>query len=138
METKSVNFESQVYKFPEPIEPGSKGNIVHWKFEGDPDKIVHLQPGCGCTADCKVDGNQIIATYNESDAVKLVNNDKVHKQYPDGLYPFSKSVTVFLDDGKPLKVINNNGISVFNQDKEQVILNFAGHVALPSVINTDK
>ena len=131
-----IKFKDEKFRFEEDLEPNSTDNLVVWEFEGDPEDIVHIQPGCGCTANCRVDGNKLIAQYTDTESSKL-DKDKITKAYPNLRYPFSKSVTVYLKDDEPLKILNDNGISVYNRNKEHVVLNFGGHISLQSVVNTD-
>lgn len=103
------------------IKPGSTNKVI-WEFEGNEEDIVKIQPGCGCTADCKVEGNTIIAMFTESDrGTKL--------QYPSGSYPVSKNVTVYLKDSEDLQIETPAGI-VYNPNKKRETLTFIARVTV--------
>ncbi len=102
-----------------------KGTTTHvfWNFEGNPEEIVYIQPGCGCTADCKVVGNQIVATYTENEKYTL-------KEFPSGEYPITKTITLFLKDEHDLKIESPQG-HIFNPEKKKTTLSFSAKVAIP-------
>jgi len=122
-----VAFKSTVFEFSDPIEKGSV-NTVFWEFDGDPSKIVHIQPNCGCTAECKVEGNRIIAKYTDNVGTSI-NPDIVKTHYPSGKAAFEKQITVFMEDKENLYV--HEGMDKrLNQNKTNTKLVFKGQVKL--------
>lgn len=122
-----VTFKSTTFEFNQPIEKGSI-NTVTWEFEGDPTKIVHIQAGCGCTANCKVEGNTIVAEYTDNVGVSI-DPLIIDSHYPSGKATFEKRVTVFLEDKEDLYV--HEGMDKrLNRNKTNVELVFKGKVNL--------
>lgn len=122
-----VTFKSTTFEFDKPIEKGSSNTVV-WEFEGDPSKIVHIQPNCGCTANCKVDGNKIVAEYTDNVGVSIDPNI-IDSHYPSGKATFEKRITVFLEDKEDLYV--HEGMDKrLNRNKTNVELVFKGKVNL--------
>jgi hypothetical protein len=101
--------------------------IVAFDFMGDPKEIVHVEPGCHCTANCKIEGNSVVAEYTDTDKPARDKEANLKTHFPSGLWPFTKEIIVYLNDGKDLKVLDENGL-VFNKDKEQIVLKFHGQV----------
>lgn len=87
-----ITFKESHINIPGLLAPGA---IVPLKFEfeGNPEEIEKISPSCGCTANCKKEGNSIIATFTENDAV---NQNKAH--YPTGVFNFNKTINVFMTD----------------------------------------
>lgn len=104
----------------------SKTQVV-FDFQGDPNEIVHVQPGCQCTANCRVEGRSVIADYTDTDKPFRDREANLKAHFPSGLWPFTKEITVYLNDGKDLKVVNESGL-VFNPEKEHIVLKFQGQV----------
>lgn len=73
---------------------------VEWQVIETPSQIVGFKPDCGCTADCKKVGDKIIADFT-----------------PGTTGTFEKGITVFLDDNKPLKLTNAEGVEYYNMEK---------------------
>lgn len=122
-----VVFNSTTFEFDQPIEKGSN-NTVFWEFTGDPTKIVHIQPSCGCTANCKVEGNKIVGEYTDNVGVSIDPN-VIDIHYPSGKASFEKRITVFLEDKEDLYV--HEGMDKrLNRNKANVELVFKGQVKL--------
>lgn len=95
--------------------------VMEFPFEGDPNEIKQISPGCGCTADCKKVGNKVVATFKDpfSDADK--------KNYPGGKIPYSKNINVFFEE--PVVVIQ--GMSkIVKQDRQKITLKFSGNIII--------
>lgn len=122
-----IVFKSTVFEFENPIEKGST-NSVFWEFEGEPSKIVHIQPGCGCTANCRVDGNKIIGDYNENVATSI-DPTVIDTHYPSGKASFEKRLTIFLEDKEDL-YIHEGMDKRLNRNKTNIDLVFKGQVKL--------
>lgn len=122
-----ITFKSTSFEFNEPIEKGSV-NTVFWEFDGDGKKIVHIQPNCGCTANCKVEGNRIIGEYTDNVGVSI-DPGVIDTHYPSGKATFEKRLTVFLEDKEDLYV--HEGMDKrLNRNKTNVELVFKGQVKL--------
>ena len=110
------------------ILPGSI-TLVEFPYEGNKEDIVDVRPSCGCTADPQILDDKITLQFTESDAHTRNLLSNLDTQFPSGYWPFVKSVTVFLNDGKDLKVMGDNGL-VFNNDKDKIIIEFMGKVKI--------
>lgn len=93
-----IKFKYTHLDIPGFITPGSK-TLIEFTFDGEPDLISAVSPACGCTADPKVEGNKVIATFTEQDAK---NQNKAH--YPEGVYKFTKTINVFLKDKSTVRL----------------------------------
>lgn len=111
----------------EPIEKDSI-HTVTFPFEGNKESIVHIQPGCGCTASIVTYDDKIEAVYTESSA-KHITEEQVEKQFPSGILNFSKTITVYFKDDKDLYV-EEGASKRFNTEKEHVELLISGKVKL--------
>lgn len=109
------------------ILPGSTTK-AEWDLKVDPSEIVYLRPDCGCTANVRVDGNKIIADYNESDSKKITEEQK-NNWYPSGYMPLTKSITAYLKDDKDLHILKD-GKQSFNPEKSSIKLTLIGKVKL--------
>lgn len=100
-----------------------KGGSVTMAFPfiGDPKEIKQVSPGCGCTADCKVLGNKVVATFKDpfSDADK--------KNYPNGKIHYSKNINVFFEE--PTVVVEGMN-KVVKQDRQKITLKFSGNIII--------
>lgn len=102
--------------------------LVTFEFTGDPEDIVHMSPGCGCTAQCTVVGNTIQAWFTE-DAFKTLDPKIAKTHYPSGYFTFIKNIDVYLKDNEDLIVIN--GVEKdYNPNKQKITLNFKGKIKL--------
>lgn len=122
-----ITFNSTTFEFNEPIEKGSV-HAIEWEFVGDPTKIIHIQPNCGCTANCKVDGNKIVGEYTDNVGVSIDPN-VIDTHYPSGKASFEKRITVFLEDKEDL-FIHDGMDKRLNRNKTNVELLFKGQVKL--------
>lgn len=77
--------------------------------------IEDFATGCGCTADVKKLGDRVRATFTDTSMDEAFHGDTQE---------FTKTVTVFYDDGKPLMVKNNRGVEQYNTEKAQDVLTF--------------
>lgn len=76
-------------------------------------------PGCGCTAKIKVSDKGIVAVYTDNTTKETVSNSS------NGVASVSKSIRVFLNDGKPLYETNSKGVLRPNyHGKKNLILTF--------------
>jgi hypothetical protein len=123
-----INFEVTNFSLGEtPIEKDSVHKVI-FPFTGDKNNIVHVQPGCRCTAEIKILEDRIEATYTESSA-KHITPEQVANQFPSGILNFSKTITVYFKDDKDLYV--EEGMNKrFNSEKEHVDLLISGKVNL--------
>lgn len=91
---------------------------IQWMFRDiTVDMIEDFKGSCGCT---KVlipqTADRVVATYNDT-----------HKDLKEPVN-VSKSVTVYLKDDKPLKVLNDKGVMDYNPEKTSLSLIF--HVSV--------
>ena len=108
-----IDFKQKEFVFDKPVKAGSTGNTAVWNFIGDKSDIEEVVRGCGCT-DFKINSDNITATYNAS-------NTPGH--------PFSKTLTVFLKDGRPLKTIEEKSQQLkYNTNKDKVVLTLRGNI----------
>lgn len=123
-----INFEVINFSLGEtPIEKDSVHKVV-FPFTGDVNDIIHIAPGCGCTASIEKFDDRIEAVYTESSA-KHITPEQVANQFPSGVLNFSKTITVYLRDDKDLYV--EEGMNKrFNSEKEHVDLLISGKVNL--------
>lgn len=121
-------FKSTVYKVNPPMQPGEVREIS-FDILGNPEDIIHIKPGCGCTANCEVKGNTLVATYTDTIGPPIKKSDNWKSSYPTGMVPFSKKITVFLKDDKPLYV-HQNGSKLYNNSKKHIELTIVGEVKL--------
>ncbi len=108
------------------ILPNSK-TVVVFPFDGDKQMLVDVIPSCGCTANCKILDGYIEAEFTESDDNVRKNVKDLETKFPSGLWPIHKTLTVYYDDGKDLKITNENGL-VFNPEKKRETLTFMAKV----------
>lgn len=121
-----MKFTSTTMMLGEVLEGGKAD--VKFPFEGDKKDIVVAIPQCGCTAEIQINDDSVTAVYTTDTAEKLRTADKgIFNKYPSGKIPFGKGITLYLNDGLDLKIINDRGISVYNPEKEKVFLNFSGY-----------
>lgn len=123
-----ISFKKPDFKFKFPLIPGSSNNHAEWEFDGKAQDIVMYKPECTCTADISIIGNKITAKFKEdmvgADLSKINKNSK---EYQDGKIKFSKSIIVYLNDGKDLYIVSGTS-KLFNPDKERRILTLSGEV----------
>ena len=122
-------FEQVTYKV-FPAMSSGETRRVEFKITGNPEDIVHIQPGCGCTANCRVEGNLLVADYTDQLGPQILKTDW-KKAYPTNKAPFSKKITVFFKDDKNLYT-HENGSKMFNKRKKHVDLTIVGEVNLYS------
>lgn len=91
-----------------------------WEFEGDPNQIKNISPGCGCTANCKKVGNTVVATFTDPSG----NVDIKH--YPAGKFPYKKNINVFLEESE----VKIDGMNKTTTAKGKITLTFSGNVLL--------
>ena len=112
----NITFKEENVTIPKILSPGEKYTVV-FEFTGDPAEILHIAPGCGCTANCKVVGNTIQADYT----------DQTSSAAQKGIFDFSKSLRVFLKDEKELW-IQSGMDKVINNQKTNKTIRFSGKV----------
>ena len=104
-------------------------SVINWTGEFKKEDIIHIQPNCGCTANVTWDDGLISAEFTADNIDQLKRRNKqLEVEYPSGKVPFSKGLTVFLNDGEDLKVLNQHGHEVFNPGKSKMALLFNGYI----------
>lgn len=96
------------------VKKGEKA-LIEFPFIGDTSIIEKVKPGCGCTAEVKIDEEKrvISAIYDSSN---------------DAKGGFSKGVRVYFKDGLNLEITNQMGIKQINPKKASVSLKFSGQI----------
>lgn len=121
--SKRQYFKNVVFEGQEAIKPGQKKVHIEWIFDDlstheiarKSDGTFAIFPGCGCTADIEVLSDRIVARYNDSTKLGKNSSTKV-----------GKTVRVFMDDGEPLYIKNERGVSELNSsNKENALLSFS-------------
>lgn len=108
------------------ISPGEKGVPVFFKFDElkmedihyDKKKGYGIKPGCSCSADYQVTKEGINIAYNDNTSKENV------KAQPTKELIITKDLTVYLNDGLPLKVRNKRGVMQYNKNKDSEIIKF--------------
>ncbi len=113
----NIKFITDTVEIPETLKPGQKYE-VRFDFEGDGSEIVHIAPGCGCTANCRVEGNQVVADYT----------DMTSSSVNSGIYDFAKTLRVFLKDDQELWNTDETSYKKLNLQKDNRVLTFKGKV----------
>lgn len=111
------------------IQPNSLNNAIDFYYEGESSSIVAIRPLCGCTGQGVIFNDKIQFLFNE-EAVKQYSKENLKSEYPNKEYPFTKSIEVYLNDGKDLFIRNRDGIKKYNPEKEMITLTFKGIVDL--------
>jgi len=119
------------------IQPGEQGVKIEWLLDGDTTDIVRIQPGCGCTNDITTLTHSILANFNESTfGVEGKNTDNGYVT-PDeiklGYKHYSKSLTVFFDDGQDLYVQQGPN-NTYNPNKTKITLSFGVKVDISKFV----
>lgn len=98
----------------QPIKAGSKVTI-DWPYKAlSKDLVEETKGNCGCTKPDILD-----------DRIRAVYTDSTKRgDIKDGAIVVSKSVTVYLRDGEPLKVKNKKGVEQDNPEKTSITLTF--------------
>lgn len=101
---------------------------ISWDLLVPGTNIVHISPDCGCTANVRIDKDnaKIHATFTEEDARELTAEQKA-AWYPSGRFPVSKTITLYMNDGKDLTVLDNNNNVQLNPEKKTEKIGFAGY-----------
>jgi len=122
-----LKYKNKEFVFGSTLVKGSK-NVAEWEFEGDASTIAHMQAGCGCTANIKIEGSKIVADYTDIDGPKI-QEKIIDSHYPTGTLSFDKSIYIYYKDGKDLYVQNGMNKN-FNKDKSYDQLRLKGKVCL--------
>lgn len=102
---------------------------VVWTGTFKKEDIIHIQPNCGCTANVTWEDGKVTAEFTADTFEQLQRRNKnLETEFPSGKVPFSKGMTVFLNDGEDLKVLNQHGHEVFNPMKNKHALLFNGYI----------
>lgn len=121
----NIKFANTVYVVPQQIKANQAGVPLEWHIEeGSIEDIEHIQPGCGCTAEVKMENGRVLATYNDNTKVEEV------AEMPGRVKTISKNLRVFLKDGKPLMVKNERGVETYNAQKQSLTLFFHVNVTV--------
>lgn len=107
------------------IAPGQEVE-VKWELIGDPSEVIHYVPDCGCTANSRTEGNFVVATFTESDALKFTK-EQIENYFPSGKIPITKGIMVYFKDEHDLWVIEGK-IQKLNPSKKRQKINFIGYV----------
>jgi hypothetical protein len=119
------------------IEPNSKA-FVNFRYEGDKSEMVYIHKHCGCTGEHihleSPSQKTLQFVFKESD-VKHLTQMHVDNYYPDGKYPFEKTISVYLTDDQPLKVENPDKPEerILNKQKKHIDINFTGIVDISNL-----
>ena len=120
-----LKFANTLYIVPRTIKVGEAGVPLEWHVEeGFTSEIEYIQPGCGCTAEVKIEDGRVLATYNDNTRREEV------AEMPGQVKTISKNLRVFLKDGKPLMVKNERGVETYNQQKQSMTLFFHVNVSV--------
>lgn len=116
------------------ILPGTKHSI-QFEFEGPANLIEDMVPSCGCTANLAITSNKITGTYHDNTALDYNTIQRLPKVGEDRVHEISKSIAIYLADGKPLKVQNERGLMVYNPEKTKIWLYLHGTVRFtPNIV----
>ena len=105
------------------VEAGSKQNF-EFKYQGEKENIVHVQPGCSCTADIEITKDAIKGIYTDNVGLPIINSmhiDSLKKIYPNGTIKVSKDLTVFFKDEQDTYIIEGM-IKKLNPNKRHLVL----------------
>ena len=122
-----ITFKSKYYIFGALLEPNAK-YTVSFEYEGEPSKITHIAPQCGCTAEVEKKDNIITAVYTENVAAGI-NMETAKDMYPSGIVSFQKTINVFIED-KEDSYVQDGMNKVTNPNKEATKLIIAGFVKI--------
>ena len=122
-----IEFKSKYYIFGELLKPNEK-YPVSFEYDGDPSKITHIAPKCGCTAEVEKTDNIIKAVYTENVAASI-NMETAKEMYPSGIVSFQKTINVFIED-KEDNYVQDGMNKVTNPNKEVTKLTIAGFVKI--------
>lgn len=121
MNKAKVVFPSTVVNLGD-IEQASTNNVAIFKFEGDSNSIEDIVASCSCTAEIYLNEDHIKAVYRDNTQVNASVIANLKEQGGRKYTDINKAITVFLRDGKPLKVPNQKGVMIYNQEKEKITL----------------
>lgn len=107
--------------------------FVNFEYTGERSDVQFIRPHCGCTGsdvDLTTPTKKILQfQFKESDTQHLTQV-QIDNYYSDLKYPFTKQITVYFKDDKPLYITNEKGEKDYNPGKSQVNLYFTGEVDL--------
>lgn len=118
------------------IKPNSE-NIVSFNFDGKASDIYKDVHHCGCTAKDTIIKDGIYQITYEERGVKNLTVEYLlaRKQENNPYYNFKKDITIFWNDGRPLKITKTDGSVDFNPEKEKTTISFYGRVDITELIN---
>lgn len=102
-----ILFENTEVTVPTVISPG-KSVDVKFKIIGDASQIKSMTPSCGCTANVRIEGDYVIATFTDTEAVRLTPQ-QIKAYYKNGVYHYAKSINVNLKDNQASIKLKFNG-----------------------------
>lgn len=87
--------------------------------------VEHAAPSCSCTAEVKIFPTYIEAQFSENTVVST-EEDRANllKFHPTGLMPVSKSITLFIRDGKALTHVTEDNKPSWNTTKTNTSISF--------------
>lgn len=85
---EKLQFNNKEFEFKKAVRRSSTNEAV-WLFTGDISNIEEMKSSCGCT-------------------IPVLKQGKITASYKSGDTPgqFSKTVTIYYNDGKPMKIMN--------------------------------
>jgi hypothetical protein len=87
--------------------------------------VEHAAPSCSCTADVKIYADRIEAAFTENTVISTdADRENLLKYHPTGLMPVSKSITLFLKDGKALTHVTEDNKPSWNTTKLNTSISF--------------
>jgi len=87
--------------------------------------VEHAAPSCSCTADVKIFSTYIEAQFTENTVISTEQDrENLLKYHPTGLMPVSKSITLFLKDGKALTHVSTDNKPTWNTNKMTTSVSF--------------
>ena len=110
------------------IEPGSSVKI-EFPYEGDRNNIVSVHPECGCTADVNIAEGVVTCVFTETGTEARAKIPNLKQTFPSGYEIFLKSLTVYVNDGRDMHILDNNNL-VLNPEKEKIRISFTGKVRI--------
>lgn len=97
-------------------------NVIDFKFPVLNGVVEHVRKGCGCT-DAFYDNGVVRGSLNLKSALGLKEREE------KGEYLKAKTVTVYFQDGEPLKVVDGTK-EKYNNEKKQVTLYIKGTIVV--------
>lgn len=112
--------ENNTVVIQEIIRPGQKNVevLIPLKDAANRNSIEHVEPACNCTAKVSWTDDEIVARYTDNTAPSNIN------QYPTKTRTIRKHLTIYHNDGEPLKVKKLGKGMIFNPKKSKEVVYF--------------